>query len=107
MAAMGRPQIHVRFRRSGGFAGISLTAAADADSLGEEHAAQLQSLLRSPEVPQEPDHAAPGSGGADRFQYQLDLDDGQHRRSFAWSEAQVPEEMRPLVDYLTQLARPG
>ncbi len=107
MAAMGHPQIHVQFRRSGGFAGIPITAATDADSLGEEHAAQVQSLLRSPEVPQEPDHPAAGNGGADRFQYQLDIDDGQNRRSFAWSEAQVPEDMRPLVDYLTRLARPG
>jgi hypothetical protein len=105
MATMPRPPIHIQFRRSGGFAGIPLTATTTADQLPEDHAAQLQGLLTSAEVPQKPDHSAPG--GADRFQYQLNLDDGQQHRSFSWDETQVPDEIRPVLGTLTRLARPG
>jgi emfourin len=106
MATMPRSPIHIEFRRSGGFAGISLTATATADELPAEQAAQVQRLLAADMPPPAPD-TAPGGGGADRFQYQLDLDDGQQHRSFAWDEAQVPEPIRPVLGALTRLATPG
>ena len=106
MTTMSRPPIRIEFRRSGGFAGIPLTATTTTDELPDEHAAQLQGLLTSAEVPQEP-RPAPGGGGADRFQYQLNLDDGQRHRSFAWDETQVPDEIRPVLGTLTRFARPG
>ena len=95
--------IHIEFRRSGGFAGISLLATATADQLPGDHEARLRGLLTSGQVPQEP--GAPS--GADQFHYQLSLDDGQRRRSFAWDETQVPAEIRPVLHSLTRLARPG
>lgn len=103
---MPSPPIQIEFRRSGGLAGISLTATTTADQLPDEQAAQLRGLLAAP-APQQPPGSAPGEGGADRFQYQLDLDDGQRHRSFAWDETQVPESVRPLLGALTRLARPG
>lgn len=106
MATMPRSPIRIEFRRSGGFAGISLTAAATADELPGEQAAQVQGLLAA-EPPRQPRDTAPGGGGADQFQYQLDLDDGERHRSFAWDETQVPEAIRPLLGALTRLARPG
>jgi hypothetical protein len=42
---MAPPPIRIRFRRSGGFAGIPLTAATTADQLAGDHAAQVQRLL--------------------------------------------------------------
>jgi hypothetical protein len=104
MATMPRSPLRIEFCRSGGFAGISLRATATADELPEEHVAQLRTLLAAGEA-QEPHHES-GDGGADRFQYQLDLDDGQRRRSFTWSETQVPETIRPALETLTHLARP-
>jgi hypothetical protein len=105
MGAMPAPPIQIEFRRSGGLAGISLTATTTADQLSDEQAAQLRDLLAAP-APRQPPGDAPGQGGADRFQYQLDLDDGQRHRSFAWDESQVPEPIRPVLRALTRLARP-
>jgi Emfourin len=104
MTTTPHPPIRIQFRRSGGFAGIPLTATTSADELSDEHAAQVQSLLVAAE-PRQPGRAAPG--GADLFQYQLNLDDGQRHRSFAWDETQVPAAIRPVLDALTRLARPG
>jgi hypothetical protein len=48
---MAPPPIRIRFRRSGGFAGIPLTAATTADQLAGDHAAQVQRLLTEAEAP--------------------------------------------------------
>jgi hypothetical protein len=104
---MSPPPIRIRFRRSGGFAGIPLTAATTADQLAGDHAAQVQRLLTQAQASPGASRAAAVPGGADTFRYELDLDDGQRRRSLAWDETQVPEELRPLLGTLTSLARPG
>jgi hypothetical protein len=104
---MSPPPIRVRFRRSGGLAGIPLTAATTADQLAGDHAAQVQRLLTQAEAPPGPRPAAAAAGGADMFRYELDLDDGQRHRSLAWDETQVPDELRALLGTLTRLARPG
>lgn len=104
---MPPPPIRIRFRRSGGFAGIPLTAATTADQLAGDHAAQVRRLLAEAEAPRGAHPAPAAVGGADMFRYELDLDDGQRHRSLAWNETQVPAEIRPLLGTLTSLARPG
>jgi hypothetical protein len=103
---MSPPPISIRFRRSGGFAGIALTAATTADQLAGDHAAQVQRLLTEADAPGGA-HPVPAAAGADMFRYELDLDDGQRHKSLAWNETQVPAEIRPLLGTLTSLARPG
>jgi hypothetical protein len=107
MATMSPSPIRIQFRRSGGFAGISLTAATTADQLTGDHAAQVRRLLAEDQAPPGPRPAAAVPGAADRFQYELDLDDGQRQRSLTWDETHVPDELKPLVGTLTRLARPG
>jgi hypothetical protein len=103
---MPPPPIRIRFRRSGGFAGIPLTAATTADQLAGEHAARARRLLTEAEAPRSA-RPVPAAAGADMFRYELDLDDGHRHRSLAWNETQVPAEIRPLLGTLTSLARPG
>jgi hypothetical protein len=103
---MSPPPIRIQFRRSGGFAGIPLTAATTADQLAGDHAAQVHRLLTEAEAP-DGARPAPAAAGADMFRYELDLDDGQRHRTLAWNETQVPAEIRPLLGTLTTLARPG
>jgi hypothetical protein len=38
--------------------------------------------------------------GADRFQYELTIEDDEGRHELAVSEDRVPEELRPLLDRL-------
>jgi hypothetical protein len=45
--------------------------------------------------------ASPMRGkGADRYQYELTIEDDEGRRHVAVSEDRVPEELRPLLDRL-------
>jgi hypothetical protein len=99
----------VDFRRSGGFAGISLTASTSTDDLVGEHAAQVRDLLAAaPEAePRRGASSASGGAGPDRFQYRLSLSDGQRQREYTWNETQVPDEIRPLIGELTRRAHPA
>jgi hypothetical protein len=104
---MSGSPIRVEFHRSGGLAGIPLAATADADELAAEHAVELRRLLTAEEAPTLPEHTASPSRGADRFQYDLSIDDGQRHRAFNWDETAVPDSVRPLLDTLTRLSRPA
>lgn len=45
--------------------------------------------------------ASPMRGeGADRFQYELTIEDAGGRHELAMSEDSIPEELRPLIDRL-------
>jgi hypothetical protein len=101
-AAAGAEPVRVAFRRSGGLAGLTMTTDLDADQLGSSHAAVVQDLLSD-----EPPPAAPTASGApDRFAYELTVAGGDRSRTYRWGEAEVPEQVKPLVAELTARAEP-
>jgi emfourin len=94
-------RVHIRYRRSGGFAGIELAAEAASDELPDEQADAARSLLAAP-----PGSSSSGAPGADRFNYELHLDDGTRTETFHWTDADVPDQARSLVSTLNRLAHP-
>ena len=96
--------VHVEFRRSGGLAGIAMVARVDARDLPVEQA-QLVTELIGGDSP--PAAASAPVGGADRFNYELRLADGDRTRTFNWDETQVPDRLRPLLASLTGKASPA
>ncbi len=54
------------------------------------------------ELPSESKSASPG---VDRFRYRVTVEDDETVRTVEASEASVPDEMRPLIDWLTSLRR--
>jgi hypothetical protein len=93
-------QLHIGYRRSGGFAGIETAADLDADELPADAAGIAARLL-----------ADPASGapvgtprGADQFSYHLELADGSHRHTFEWTDLTVPADVRPLLSALNRRA---
>ena len=99
--------LRIFYRRSGGFAGIEMTAEVGADELAARQAELAGRLLADPSVgePARPADAFPSA--ADQFSYQLDLDDGSRRYSFHWAEFQVPDAVRPLLTALNQRIKPA
>lgn len=97
--------LHLKLRRTGGILG---GAALEADVAGEEldeperetvrhalDAADLEGLAaRSPIA----------GTGADRYQYELQLERGEERRRIIVGESEVPEELRPVVRMLERRA---
>lgn len=94
--------LHVDFRRSGGLAGIPMTARVAAHELPPEQAKLVAALLSEDSAPTAAERPAPG---ADRFSYELTLDDGDRTRTFHWPETEVPDHVQPLLASLTSRAR--
>ena len=44
-------------------------------------------------------------GGADRFQYEITVEDGNQTHTIAAGESAVPNHLQPLVQHLERLAR--
>lgn len=100
--------LHVRYRRSGGFAGLDLVAQAPAEELSQEQAGIAADLLSTRPAPAAAGAAgAPSPGMPDQFSYELHLDDGTHRRTYHWAEHEVPESVRPLLAELNHRATPA
>jgi len=96
--------LRIKYRRSGGFAGIDLVAEALADELPGEQADAAAQLLSGPAPPAS---AQNPPGMADQFSYQLHLDDGERQRTFQWAGQEVPDEARPLLATLNRRAAPA
>jgi hypothetical protein len=89
----------IRYRRSGGFAGMTLTCAADLDELPPG----LRELLSHTDLNALRASSAPG--GADRFQHELVVDEGGSEQRAVLGDHELPADLRPLVEWLTNRAR--
>jgi hypothetical protein len=91
----------VRFRQSGGFAGLVRGSEVAGDALG---AADRRALERH--VTAQAASSAGTSGGRDLvvFELEVDTDTGQVRLEF--DEASVPDDLAALVNDLASRARP-
>jgi hypothetical protein len=96
--------VQIQYRRSGGLAGLDMTADAAADDLSPEHADLARQLLAHPPATAT---TPPAAGGADQFSYQLHVDDGTRHRTFTWAEHEVPDDIRPLLSALHRRAHPA
>ncbi|QGF24688.1 protealysin inhibitor emfourin [Raineyella fluvialis] len=96
--------LHVSYRRTGGFAGLEMAAEAEGPELSGEVARIADGLLA-----RDADTAGPGSGppqGADRFTYVLEVTRREEHRTFSWSDAEIPEDVRPLLEELGKRSEP-
>jgi len=96
--------MRVEFRRSGGMAGIDMTASVDTAELPVEQAEVAAALMSPGSVPPSPAAAA---GAPDRFSYELTVRDGEHTQTHHWTETPVPEVVQPLLTGLGHRARPA
>lgn len=124
---MATEELHITYRRSGGFAGIDMAAECLGADLPEEQARVAADLLgatddgqataattgtgddgRAPAAPAG-ERATPRSGpgpGADQFTYTVRVVQGGRSRTVTWADTTVPEEARPLLATLGGLASP-
>lgn len=96
-------RVRLTYRRTGGLAGIDLTADAQTDDLPTEQAHLARQLLAAPTRP--PQRSIPQR--ADQFSYTLELDDGTRHRTFHWREHEVPGDVQPLLTALNRRAHPA
>ena len=95
--------LKVRFERSGGFAGMTLTREVDAAKLPPDEARRLRELVDGAGFFTLP-ASGPPARGPDRFQYVVEVEQGGRRHSVRAGD-DAPEALQPLLEYLTRLAR--
>ncbi len=94
-----------QFVRTGGFAGMRLAATIDSSDLPPQEAQALQQELEAAKFFSLPNQIKGQGGGADRFQYEITVDDGKRQHSVEVGEAAMPDSLQPLVQHLESLAR--
>ncbi|KEK23437.1 protealysin inhibitor emfourin [Bacillus gaemokensis] len=98
--------MHIQFSCTGGLANLHLTFQTETVELPKEKAKELLDLIKQANLfnlkPSEVKVAT--TKGADAFSYQLKIEDGKEQKSFSFTDVTAPQEVRPLLDYLRNLA---
>ena len=92
----------IRFRQSGGFAGLVKVAEVDSEFVSRDEVVQLEAMVGealSEAV------SAPGPGLPDEEQYFIEIELGQRRQTILVGRSSVPGPVRPLIEYMEKLAQ--
>ena len=99
--------MRLRFVRSGGFAGILLTANLDSENLSSDEMAALEREVAEASFFDLPEQVILPSSMPDGFEYEITVSSSNQVRTLKVSESLVTDTLRPLVDHLMKLARTG
>ncbi len=95
----------VTFERSGGFAGIVMTTTVDTETLPTAEGEHLHQLMQTTDFFHLPATIASPNSQPDRFQYKVTAEDNGQHHTVQVSESAVPNQLRPLLNWLTEMAR--
>lgn len=95
----------VEFCRTGGVAGTRLTATLDTERLPLQEADRLRRLISAASFFDQPTSLKSSTSGADRFQYQVTVEEGDRIKKVEIDESCVPRTFQPLIDYLLDSCR--
>jgi len=99
--------MHVSFVRSGGFAGILLTANLDSKTLPVDELSVLEREVADASFFDLPEKLLPAAPVPDGFEYEITVDSSNQTHTVRVGEPLVAESLRPLIDHLVNLARTG
>ncbi len=99
--------MRIAFVRSGGFAGLFLTANIDLQTLSPEESAAFEKEIMDASFFDFREQIKPAAPAPDRFEYQITISSPQRTHTVTISESLITNSLRPLVDHLTELARTG
>jgi hypothetical protein len=97
--------MRIKFERTGGFAGMKISASFDLDELPEEQSKPLLELLDDADFDELPALIMPRTPGADQFTYKIEVDGRKGAHSVQTTDSAAPEKLRPLLETLNRLAR--
>lgn len=99
--------MRIIFSRSGGMAGVRLRTTVNEGDLSAQQAAKLRRLVKAADCFQLPKQLAADPKQPDRFQYELTLEDGEHRHTITIDEEAATPALLKLIEWLTDVARGG
>lgn len=95
----------IRFERSGGFAGIRLTAEIEADALPEDQKKEIAELLDDMDFEELPANLGNRTPLPDEFVYSIIVESGSQKYEVLASESALPEDAQPLIEILERIAK--
>lgn len=99
--------IRIELERSGGVAGISLRASIDTSALPPDEAQDIARMVDRIDFDDLASRPHRPARGADRFQYDLTVQQGAARHRLSLPESAVPTELKPLLERLVARAKGG
>ncbi len=93
----------VRHERSGGFAGITITAEVDSETLSAKDAKELKGLVEKAlplDQPKKKKATMP-----DQFEYEFVIEDGDKPRKYLVNDESITDDMRALSKWLIAAAQ--
>ena len=98
--------MHIQFERTGGFAGMRMTATMDTQTMPAEEAKKLLTMVEAANFFRLPSTIRPSSPGADSFQYKVNIEHQGQEHTVETGEIGISTDLRALLRYLTVLSRP-
>ncbi len=95
----------IHLERTGGFTGIPLRTFIDSDILDPEENEVLQAMVESTQFFDLPEKILASGNVADRFHYKLTIEKMEQRHTVEVCEAEAPEELQDLIQWIILLAR--
>ena len=97
--------MRILFERTGGFAAIKLQRALDSSDLPPGEVKRLDRMLKKSRFFDLPPRLESPTPSVDRFHYKLTVESDQGMRTVEASDASIPDDLRPLIDWLTSISR--
>jgi hypothetical protein len=97
-------QIRIVFSRTGGFAGLRVSSVFEPGTLPSSEEDEIRRMVDQSGFFELPTEIAARSPGADRFVYQVTIEEAGKSHSVQVAEAAAPESLKPLLRRLTDLA---
>lgn len=97
--------MQVTLERSGGFAGLTTTKVFDTDTLPANEANQLRQLVDASDFFRLPAKIPSKGYQADRFQYDITVEDNGKQHAVSVGEQALPGTLRPLIEWMMATAR--
>lgn len=97
--------MQVQFQRSGGFAGLLLSANINTDTLPPDEAQQLINEMNSAHFFDLPTQISGKPGAADTFQYVITVQQGGATHTVQADDSALPDNVVPFVRHLEMLAK--
>lgn len=92
--------MRISFERSGGFAGMTRTTNIDTANLAPNESNQLSQLVNQASFFELPELITNATSQSDRFEYTLIVEDNGKQHAVTVSESAIPNNLKPLIDWL-------
>lgn len=82
-----------------------MTSTADTTTMNSDEIQQLEQMVAAADFFNLPSHITSNSPQPDRFQYNLTIEQAGQRHSVEVGETTVPNQLRPLLDWMDERSR--